>query len=55
MKVVMTKAEVEQLVLEIINQRMSTNFNKCEIDTYRYTGDFAVISHEEPEQPAAEE
>jgi len=55
MKVIMTKAEVEQLVLEIINQRMSTNFNKCEIEIYRYTDDFAVISREEPEQPAAEE
>lgn len=55
MKLTLTREEVETLVVNTINERLGTLFNKCEIDTYRYTSDFAVLSVEEPEPPKAEE
>lgn len=53
MKLTLTREEVETLVVNTINERLGTKFNKCEIDTYRYANDFAVLSVEEP--PKAEE
>lgn len=55
MKIMMTREEVQTLVIETINERLGTKFNKCEIETYRYSSDFAVLSVEEPEPPKAEE
>jgi hypothetical protein len=52
MKLMMTREEVQALVVNTINERLGTKFNKCEIDTYRYASDFAVLSVEEP--PKAE-
>ena len=53
MKLKMTREEVEALLINTINQKLGTEFNKCEIETNRYTSDFAVLSVEEP--PKAEE
>lgn len=47
MKLTMTREEIEALVVDTINERLGTTFNKCEIDTYRYASDFAVLSLEE--------
>ena len=55
MKLVMTREEVEAVLINTINERLGTKFNKCEIETYRYASDFAVLSVEEPEPPKAEE
>ncbi len=52
MKLMMTREEVENLLINAINQKLGTEFNKCEIETYRYASDFAVLSVEEP--PKAE-
>lgn len=55
MKLTMTRQEVEDLVVNAINERLGTQFNKCEIDTYRYAVDFAVLSVDDLESPTAEE
>lgn len=47
MKLMMTREEVEALLINTINQKLGTEFNKCEIETYRYASDFAVLSVEE--------
>lgn len=46
MKLSLTREEVETLVVNTINERLGTKFNKCEIDTYRYANDFAALSVE---------
>jgi 23S rRNA maturation mini-RNase III len=55
MKLMMTREEVENLLLKAINEKLGTEFNNCDIDTYRYASDFAVLSVVEPEPPKAEE
>lgn len=55
MKLTMTREEVQTLVVNTINEKLGTKFNRCEIDTYRYSSDFAVLSVEEPEPQKAEE
>ena len=47
MKLIMTREEVETLVVDTINEKLGTQFTRCEIDTYRYANDFAVLSVEE--------
>lgn len=49
MKLILTREEVESLLIKAINEKLGTDFNKCEIDTYRYTSEFTVLSVAEPE------
>ena len=35
MKLIMTREEVEALLINTINQKLGTEFNKCEIETYQ--------------------
>jgi hypothetical protein len=49
MKLMMTRKEIEDLLIKAINEKLGTEFNKCEIEIYRYSSDFAVFSAVDPE------
>lgn len=51
MKLSLTREEVEQLVLEVINERMNAKFNACTIDTYGYGEKLCTLTIEKaPEE-----
>lgn len=49
MKLILTRSEVEAIVLQHIRSTMSQSFNQCET-SYSYSSEFCVVSVEEPQQ-----
>lgn len=50
MKLILTRSEVEAIVLQHIRSTMSQSFNQCET-SYGYGHDFCTVSVEEPQEP----
>lgn len=53
MKLLLTREEVEQIVLEVINQRMNASFNNCSIDTYAYGEKLCTLTIEKADEESA--
>lgn len=49
MKLILTRSEVEAIILQHIRSTMSETFDKCET-SYGYGYDFCTVSVEEPQQ-----